>query len=139
MVQAQEVAVHDSVAEKHFKKGKKAISTGIFKWSADYIEGSFEFEKAAKRFALSGLDAKAMDARLAYSDCCKQNNEMSAAAEGLQEAAFCSQDIDQSMQLLQAADENYKAGGYADRGLTLIKRFAKQLIDKGTDVKKTKA
>mmetsp|Transcript_6332 Transcript_6332/g.8476 ORF Transcript_6332/g.8476 Transcript_6332/m.8476 type:complete len:95 (+) Transcript_6332:22-306(+) len=94
MVQAQGVAFHDSVAEKHFKKGKKAISTGLFKWSADYIEGSFEFEKAAKRFAQSGLEARALEAWLCYADCCEKNHEMSAAAEGLQEAAFCSTDVD---------------------------------------------
>lgn len=83
MVKAQGAAVHDSVAEKHFKKGKKAISTGIFKWSADYVEGSIEFEKAAKRFAMSGLEERAMEAWLAYADACEKNNEMSAAAEGL--------------------------------------------------------
>ena len=97
MVQAQPVAVHDSVAEKHFKKGKKAISTSLFKWSADYVEGSIEFEKAAKRFAASGLEAKAMEAWLAYADCCEKNSENSAAAEGLQEAAFLATDTDQSL------------------------------------------
>ena len=30
----------DSAGEKAFKKGQKAITTGIFKWSADYLEGS---------------------------------------------------------------------------------------------------
>jgi len=30
----------DSNAEKAFKKGQKAISTSLFKWSADYLEGS---------------------------------------------------------------------------------------------------
>jgi hypothetical protein len=30
----------DSAGEKAFKKGKKAITTSLFKWSADYLEGS---------------------------------------------------------------------------------------------------
>ena len=53
-----------------------------------------EFEKAAKRFAQSGLESKAMEAWLAYANCCEKNNEHSAAAEGLQEAAFLAPDVD---------------------------------------------
>lgn len=33
-------ATSDPNGEKAFKKGKKAISTGLLKWSADYLEGS---------------------------------------------------------------------------------------------------
>ena len=32
--------ITDSQAEKLFKKGKKAITTSLWKWSADYFEGS---------------------------------------------------------------------------------------------------
>ena len=50
---------------------------------------------------------------------------MTGAAEGLQEAAFCSKDYDLSVQLLLQADQKYKMGGYEDRGVTLLKKFAK--------------
>ena len=33
-------AASNSEADKAFKKGKKAITTSLFKWSADYLEGS---------------------------------------------------------------------------------------------------
>ena len=33
-------AKSDPNGEKLFKKGKKAITTSFFKWSADYFEGS---------------------------------------------------------------------------------------------------
>ena len=82
---------------------------------------------------LSGCDARAMDAWLCYADCCEKSNEMSSAAEGLQQAAFLSASFDQSMQLLQRADEFYKIGGYPDRGLTLMKKFARNLLEKETD------
>ena len=29
--------------EKEFKKGEKAIATGLFKWSPDYLEGATRF------------------------------------------------------------------------------------------------
>jgi len=135
MVEARGAAsgATDANGEKAFKKGKKAITTSLFKWSADFYEGSVQFEKAAKSFAAHGLDERAQEAWLQYSDCCEKSDEMTGAAEGLQEAAFCCKNYDLSVQLLLRADEFYKMGGYADRGLTLLKRFAKSLIDKETD------
>lgn len=129
----------DPVGEKAFKKGKKALSTGLFKWSPDYLEGAVNFEKAAKSFTATGLDLKAQEAWLEYSKCSEQSNEMTGAAEGLQEAAFLGKDYDQSIMLLLKADEFYKIGGYPDRGLTLLKRFAKTLIEKETEEATAKA
>lgn len=37
-------------ADKEFKKGEAAIKTGVFKWSADYLEATNHFEKAAKAY-----------------------------------------------------------------------------------------
>ena len=54
----------DKTGEKYFKQGKKAITTSLFKWSADYLEGQVNFEKAAKSFAASGLEQRAQDAWL---------------------------------------------------------------------------
>lgn len=68
-----------------------------------------------------------------YADCCEKNSEMNGAAEGFQEAAFLSTDHEQSMSLLHKADEYYKIGGYPDRGLSQIKRFAKMLLEKETE------
>lgn len=132
-------AKSDPNGEKLFKKGKKAVTTSFWKWSADYFEGSQQFEKAAKSFAAHNLEDRAQDAWLQYSDCCEKSDDMTGAAEGLQEAAFCGNDYDKSIQLLLKADGFYKIGGYADRGLTLLKRFAKQLIDKESEVATRKA
>ena len=41
--------------------------------------------------------------------------------------------------LLLKADEFYKIGGYNDRGITLLKRFTKLLIEKETEVATRKA
>ena len=64
---------------------------------------------------------------------------MTGAAEGLQEAAFLCKNYDEAIQLLLKADEYYKMGGYADRGLTLLKRFAKSLVEKETEDATNKA
>lgn len=129
----------DSNGEKLFKKGKKALATSLFKWSADYLEGSIQFEKAAKSFAASGCDDRAFEAWLEYSKCCEHTNEMTGAAEGLAEAALVCSDYDQSIQMLIKADEFYKIGGYDDRGMTAIKRFAKSLLEKETESATKKA
>lgn len=62
-----------------------------------------------------------MEAWLAYSDCCEKSNEMTGAAEGLQEAAFLSEEYEKSVELLKQADGFYKIGGYPDRGISLMK------------------
>ena len=129
----------DPNGEKHFKKGQKAITTGLFKWSADFLQGCVEFEKAAKSFTASGLDHRAMEAWLQYSKCSEGSDEMTGAAEGLQEAAFLCKDYDQAIQWLIKADEFYKIGGYPDRGISLMKKFATTLLDKETEAATKKA
>lgn len=64
---------------------------------------------------------------------------MTGAAEGLQEAAFLSDDYEQSVTLLKQADGLYKVGGYPDRGLSLMKKFAQALLDKETEESTRKA
>lgn len=132
-------ATSNPEAEKAFKKGKKAITTSLFKWSADYLEGSLQFEKAGKGFTMSGMNDRAYEAWIEYSNCCEKNNEMTGAAEGCQEAAFVCDDIDKSVSLIKKADGYYRIGGYNDRGLTLMKRFAKQLLEKETEAATQKA
>jgi len=41
--------------------------------------------------------------------------------------------------LLLKADEFYKIGGYPDRGISLLKRFAKSLMEKETEAATKKA
>jgi hypothetical protein len=41
-------------AEKAFKSGEKSLKTGLFKWSANHLEASMYFEKAAKLFQQLG-------------------------------------------------------------------------------------
>jgi hypothetical protein len=36
------------IATESFKKGEKALKTGLLKWKPDYAEGAMFFEEAAK-------------------------------------------------------------------------------------------
>ena len=67
---------------------------------SDYLEGAVNFERAAKSFTASGLELRAQEAWLEYSKCSEASNEMTGAAEGMQEAAFLGNDYDKSIQLL---------------------------------------
>lgn len=135
----ESIVRNDPNGDKAFKKGKKAISTSLFKWSADWFEGSIQFEKAAKSYQVNGLEEKASEAWLEYAKCCEKSSDMTGAAEGMQQAAFNCSDFDQSVNLLKSADEYYKIGGYNDRGLTLMKKFAKSMLDKETPEATAKA
>lgn len=90
-------------ADKEFKKGEAAIKTGVFKWSADYMEGTSHFEKAAKAYKNLGEKKKAIKAYLNYSLCSEKQNEFYGAAEGLAEAAFLETDKSQSREYLLKA------------------------------------
>ncbi len=87
-------------AEKDYKKGEKALKTGLFKWNADFNEGQMYFEKAAKAFKLQGEKQRAADAYLRYSACCEQLNEMYGAADGLVEAASMERDRQKALEYL---------------------------------------
>lgn len=51
-----------------------------------------EFEKAAKLFKKNGNKKRAIEAYLEFSKCSEQSNELLGAAEGLNEAAFLTED-----------------------------------------------
>ena len=119
-------------AEELMKAGKSDLKTGIFKWSPDYVQAAINFEKAAKLFKQAGLTQRAIDAYLEYSKVSESSNELLGAAEGLNEAAFLTDDRKQALKWLQQADEFYKIQGQSERGLTQMKRLAQQLLDKDT-------
>lgn len=52
-----------------------------------------------------------MLAYLRYSECSEQSNELLGAGEGLNEAAFLTDDREKSLQWLVKADEFYKISG----------------------------
>ena len=120
-------------AEKLFQKGQKALKTSLFQWSPDYMNGSIYFSKAAKLFKASRHNQQAIEAYLAYSDCSFKMDETTGAAEGVSEAAFLSSDYEQSVNWLEQADTYYKMGGYNERGLTLMKNYANELLARETD------
>ncbi len=66
-------------AEKYLKKGNKAVSTGLFKWSSDHSEGAMFFEKAAKIFKAAGRTDKAIECYLKYSKSNEKINEFYGA------------------------------------------------------------
>jgi hypothetical protein len=53
-------------ADKSFKKGKSAVSTGLLKWSADHLSASMHFEQAAKLYKETGQKDKSKDAWVKY-------------------------------------------------------------------------
>ena len=76
------------------------MKTSIFKWSADYVSASINFEKAAKMYKQIGNKKQAIEAYLEYSKSSEQSNELLGAAEGLTEAAFLTDDRKQAIQWL---------------------------------------
>ena len=84
-------------AEKAFKSGEKSLKTGLFKWSANHLEASMYFEKAAKLFQQLGEKQRALDSYLRWSACCEQLNENYGAAQGLVEAASLEKDRQKSL------------------------------------------
>lgn len=53
-------------ADAQFKKGKKALSTGLLKWNPDHLGASLHFESAAKLFKELGDEEKAKDSYIQY-------------------------------------------------------------------------
>ena len=90
------------------------------------------FEKAAKLYKQIGAKKQAIEAYLQYSKCSETANELLGAAEGLNEAAFLTDDRKQAVQWLDQADQFYKVSGQSERGLTQMKKLAASLIDKET-------
>ena len=90
-------------AAAQFKKGEKAIKTGLFNWSPNFLEGAMFYEAAAKLYKQAGDKEQAKQAFLKYSMCSEKINEHYGAAEGLAEAAFLESDKKKSVELLQAA------------------------------------
>ncbi len=44
----------DAHADKHCEKAKKAVSTGLFKWSKDYVSAAIHYDQAAKIYFNTG-------------------------------------------------------------------------------------
>lgn len=72
----------------------------------------------------------AADAYMKYAECSKKINELLGAATGLSEAAVLTKDKQKSMQLLVEADTLFKMSGQWERGTTLLKRMAADLVEK---------
>ena len=102
----------------------------MLKWKPDYDEGSMQFESAAKFYKEGGDNLLAADSFLKYAECCKKLNELLCAATGLAEAAVLTKDKQKSMQYLVEADTLFKMSGQWERGSTLLKRLAADLIEK---------
>eukprot|EP00347_Sterkiella_histriomuscorum_P016333 403353592 len=111
-------------ANEAFKKGEKALKTGVFKWSADYVEGAMYFHQAAKAYKALGIKDQARQAYLKFSHCSEKIDEFFGAAEGLAEAAFFEDDKQKSLQYLQQANNFFKIQGSANQGTNFLKKFA---------------
>ena len=120
-------------ADKEYKKGKQCIKTGLFKWNADYLEGTSHFERAAKAYKDLGDKQKAIQAYLKYSYCSEKQNEFYGAAEGLAEAAFLEPNKQLSKEYLLKAQNYYKIQGVSQKGQADLKKFAQKLLDNGGD------
>ena len=67
-------------ADAAYKKGKKALSTGLFKWSADHLGAGLHFETAGKLYKEIGNDEKAKDSFLKAGASNEQTDSLSMAA-----------------------------------------------------------
>ena len=76
------------------------LKTGLFKWSVNYVDAASQFERAAKLYKQSGNKKKAIEAYIEFSNCSEKSNELLGAAEGLNEAAFLTDDRKQALQWL---------------------------------------
>ena len=117
-------------ADKYFKKGKSATSTGLLKWSADHLGGSMHFESAAKLYKECGQNDKAKEAYIKYAQSSEKLDARGAAADGFTQAAFLEKNYKQQIQLLKMAEEQYLIDGQGDRALTSFKEFAKEQLEK---------
>ena len=93
-------------ADKEYKKAKKALETGIFKFkfSPDYYEGRKGFEAAAKLYMEAKDEQKAIECYLSAADCAEQKTELLLAAENYTKAAHLTNDTEQTMQFLEKAN-----------------------------------
>ena len=69
-------------ADEQFRKGKKAVSTGLLKWSADHLGGSIYFESAAKLYKEIGDEEMAKESYLKYANSSEKTDNLSCAADG---------------------------------------------------------
>ena len=80
-------------ADSQYKKGKKALSTGLMKWNPDHLGASLHFESAAKLYKEIGNEMMAKDAFLKYAVSSEQTDSLSCAADGYTQAAFLENDF----------------------------------------------
>ena len=63
-------------ADSQFKKGKKALSTGLLKWNPDHLGASLHFESAAKLYKELGNEQKAKEEAKAAEEEKKRQEEL---------------------------------------------------------------
>ena len=116
-------------ADSQFKKGTKALSTGLLKWSPDHLGASLYFESAAKAYKEIGNDIMAKDALIKYAISSEKTDSLSCAADGFTQAAFLENDPSKSEEMLRKAQELYLIDGMGERGLMNLKQYAKQMME----------
>lgn len=116
-------------ADSQFKKGTKALSTGLLKWSPDHLGASLYFESAAKAYKEIGNDIMAKDALIKYAISSEKTDSLSCAADGFTQAAFLENDPSKSEEMLRKAQELYLIDGKGERGLMNLKQYAKQMME----------
>ena len=71
-------------ADTQYKKGKSALKTTMFKWSANHLGASLYFETAAKLYKETGNNEKARESYIKYAESSEHIDSISCAAEGYQ-------------------------------------------------------
>lgn len=125
-------------ADSEYKKGKKAVGTGLFKWSPDHLSASFHFENAAKLYKEIGNDVMARDSFTRYAQASEKTDSLSSAADGYTQAAFLEDDFKKSEQLLKKAQQLYMIEGKGERGLMNLKKYVQQQLDVYEDLSPSK-
>ncbi|CAD8120666.1 unnamed protein product [Paramecium sonneborni] len=121
--------------DKKFKKGKDALTTGVFQWKKDYNLGAMQFEEAAKLYKECKNSKKEKDA-LKFAIECNENLNDTWAVGRNYEALLNSLIDNQSEDYKELVEWTQKAGMYfkvSDSGmkqLQVLNKVAKYLNKK---------
>lgn len=126
-------------ARELMKKGKELITTGVFRWKADWDQASVVFTDAAKFFRLAGPEyaLSQIEALEQSAVCFEKMSSHNTAARNLEAAADEASKIrgeaKRACALYQRASYQYKLNEHPDKSAAVLVKAAKALGDNGDE------
>lgn len=124
-------------AESHLKKGKQELTTGVFKWSKDYLSAVVNFDEAVKNFKLAKAWDKAILALEQCRLCNEKLNEIWGAARNIEAMVTIltenidTKEVDRLIQLTNEASNYFKAVDSFTESIKLKTKTAKFIVKYG--------